>query len=148
VKLGSPVKGPSVHLTWQELACKDGTPYPKEFIKDGRVFKLAMMFEQIRRMCGNFPLHINSAYRTPKWNRKVGGARNSQHLQGLALDIEPPENLTVAEFYDLIHSNYLELGVTGLGYYKTFVHCDCRTTPNNRLVVWNGNGVKDSTTDA
>lgn len=141
-------KGPSAHLTWQELACKDGTPYPKEFVADGRVYRLATMFESIRAMCGGKPLVINSAYRSPEWNRKIGGARNSQHVQGRALDIEPPEGLNIDEFYNLIRADYIELGVNGLGHYTTFVHCDIRITPNGRLVVWNGDGVKDSGVDA
>lgn len=141
-------KGPSKHLTWKELACKDGNSYPSEFIQDGRVYRLATMFESIRQLCGNKPITINSAYRSPEWNRKIGGARHSQHVQGRALDLNPPKGFTVRGFYDLIRSNHRELGVNGIGLYKTFVHVDIRETPNDRLVVWNGNGVKDSGVNA
>jgi zinc D-Ala-D-Ala carboxypeptidase len=34
------------------------------------------------------PLYINSGFRSPEVNRLVGGALNSQHLTGLAADIE------------------------------------------------------------
>lgn len=34
------------------------------------------------------PLYINSGFRNPEVNRLVGGAPNSQHLTGLAADIE------------------------------------------------------------
>lgn len=33
------------------------------------------------------PFHINSAYRSPSHNRRVGGARKSLHLKAVATDI-------------------------------------------------------------
>ena len=140
------MNGPSSHLSWKELACKDGTPYPDEFIKDGRVFTLALVFEDIRSLCGDKPIRVLSAYRTPEHNRKVGGARNSQHVLGRALDLAPPKNFNVDEFYKLIRANTEDFGIQGLGKYKTFVHVDIR--PTTRLVVWSGTGVKDAGTNA
>lgn len=32
------------------------------------------------------PIYVNSGYRSPEVNRKVGGARTSQHLKGEAVD--------------------------------------------------------------
>lgn len=138
------VKGPSPHLTWKELSCKDGTAYPEKFVKDGRVFKLAQMFESIRLLAGEYPITIDSAYRTPAHNRKIGGARNSQHVEGRALDLRPPKTWNVNSFYELIRRNAKNLGIHGLGKYKTFVHVDIR--PTKTLAVWSGNGVKDSGT--
>ena len=136
--------GPSEHLSWKELACKDGTPYPEKFIKDGRIFKLASVFENIRAMYG-LPITINSAYRTPEHNRKIGGARNSQHVQGRALDLHPPKKCPIEKFYNDIRQNADDFGIHGIGHYKTFVHVDIR--PSNKLVAWNGNGIKDSVTN-
>jgi len=133
---------PSKHLSWKELACKDGTPYPQEFIEDGRVFKLARTFEGIRALCGNKPIIILSAYRTPEWNKKVGGASRSQHVQGRALDLKPPEGLTVKKFYDLIYANCKEFNIFGIGLYRTFVHIDIRPSPI--LVVWSSKLPKES----
>lgn len=134
-------KGPSLHLKWDELACKDGTPYPQKFILDGRIFRLASMFEDIR-MVWNKPIEILSAYRTESHNKKVGGARNSQHLLGRALDLRPPKGIKIDDFYTQIKMNVDDFGIHGLGKYPTFVHVDFR--PINKLVVWRGNGVKDS----
>lgn len=134
--------GPSRHLSWKELACKDGTPYPKEFVRDGRVAQLADTFEHIRHLCGDKPIKVLSAYRTPTWNRKIGGAPKSQHLEGRALDLRPPQGLSVLQFYNLIRSNSKEFGIHGMGLYKTFVHVDIR--PTDRLAVWYGTGVKDA----
>lgn len=130
--------GPSPHLSWQELGCKDGTAYPKAFILDGRAARLAAVFEIIRQACGHVPIAILSAYRTPAHNRSIGGARNSQHLEGRALDLRPPKGWTIERFYALIVG--LAQGdvpdIRGIGKYATFVHVDIR--PTTLLARWNG----------
>lgn len=136
--------GPSEHLSWKELACRDGTAYPNEFRIDGKVVQLANTFEEIRALCGDKPIKILSAYRTSEHNKKIGGAKNSQHIQGRALDLAPPKGLTLDQFYTLIKVNTTEFGIRGLGKYKTFVHIDIR--PSDKLVVWHGSGIKDSLT--
>lgn len=135
--------GPSDHLTWDELACKDGTAYPSKFKADGRAFRLARLFERIRALYDK-PIIVLSAYRTPAHNKKVGGARLSQHLEGRALDLRPPKGITVDQFYFDIHSHSDFFGIHGIGKYKTFVHVDIR--PIGKLVAWKGEGVKDSLT--
>ena len=40
------------------------------------------------RELANIPFTINSAYRSPEQNARVGGKPNSSHLRGLAVDIE------------------------------------------------------------
>lgn len=37
-----------------------------------------------------FPIVINSGYRSPKLNTAIGGAKNSSHLYGLAIDFVVP----------------------------------------------------------
>lgn len=136
----SQIKGPSEHLFWIELDCKDGTPYPIAFISDGRVYKLAQVFEFIRGLYDK-PIVVLSAYRTPAHNKKIGGARNSQHLEGRALDLKPPKGVSVARFYYDIRAHMKEFEIKGLGRYKTFVHVDIR--PGN-VAFWSGTGTKDS----
>lgn len=134
-------KGPSKYLSWKELACKDGTPYPIEW-RTNRAIQLAEVFEIIRAMAGDVPITVLSAYRSYLHNRKVGGARNSQHLYGRALDLKPPEGYTVNEFYDLIKTASRMTNIRGIGKYKTFIHVDIR--PSNKVAFWFGTGVKDS----
>lgn len=126
--------GKSLHINWNDLRCKDGTPYPIEFIKDGRVIELVVMFERIRQHFGSKPIIINSAYRTPAYNKKVGGAPGSQHLLGKALDIQPPKGVRVKDFYLELFNNADWMGIKGLGRYATFCHVDIRDT--GKIVTW------------
>lgn len=125
--------GKSLHLHWEELACHDGTPYPSTFVMDGRIIELVVMFERIRDIW-ELPIGILSAYRTVAHNKSVGGAKNSLHLQGKALDLRPPKGVSIGSFYSVIRAKSSELGVRGIGRYPTFVHVDIR--PSDKLVTW------------
>ncbi len=129
--------GPSIHLSWKELACKDGTPYPYGW-RANRAIQIGTMFEGIRILWGK-AISIHSAYRTKTHNKSVGGAKNSQHLQGLALDLKPPQGVPIDAFYKTIKENAKRLGIKGIGRYKTFIHVDLRG--GDTLVLWNGPGV-------
>lgn len=134
-------RGPSAHLSWSELACRDAarTPYPERW-RETRAPALAAEFEAIRSEIGQ-PITIGSAYRTESHNRAVGGARQSQHVQGRALDLYPPPGWTAATFYELIRRRALrrDSRIYGLGRYPTFVHIDTRPAPQSgRLTVWRG----------
>ena len=54
----------------------------------------------------NKSIYVNSGYRSPTVNRKVGGAATSQHVKGEAADItagSPTEN---KKLFDLISKNF------------------------------------------
>lgn len=129
----------SAHLSWSELACKDGTPYPTKWVHRAKI--LAEEFERIRAACGNKPIVVGSAYRTEAHNRRVGGARNSQHVEGRALDLYPPKGMSVERFFSIVREIALTntSQIYGLGRYPTFVHIDIRPEPSHgRLVAWSG----------
>jgi len=131
------MNGPSPNLSWSELACHDGTPYPEEW-RSTRLVLLAGLFEDFRLVMGDRPLIIGSAYRTPKWNRRYGGAIKSQHLEGCALDIRRPSKQEVQKFCQkakAFANNDERVG--GLGWYSWGVHIDIRPRKNNRLAYWN-----------
>ncbi len=134
------MSGPSKHLSWKELACKDGTPYPE--YSDDRVYRLARVFEIIRSHFGDKPIVIHSAYRTKTHNKKIGGAKGSQHLVGKALDLGPPKGVGIKRFYDEILANRKDWGIGGIGKYNTFVHVDIRDGNAN----WSGSSKKDFNT--
>lgn len=135
-------KGPSQHVSWAELACKDAacTPYPHAWRQE-RAVQLCAEFEVIRAQCGDLPIVIGSAYRTPEHNRRVGGAAKSQHVEGRALDLYPPAGWTVADFWKVIHAwaRLPESRLYGVGRYPSFVHIDIRPPGTiDRLTVWHG----------
>ena len=122
---------PSPHLTWEELGCRDGTPYPLDFREDGRLAVLCEEFEALRAVCG--PLLVNSAYRTAAYNRRVGGAPSSQHLAGRALDVVPVR-CDLETLYRAAVERARAGRVRGIGRYRHFLHVDIR--PSDVLVEW------------
>lgn len=138
-EIGSPEwreRGPSQHLSWNELRCRDGTDYPLEWAD--RAITVAREFEWIRHLCGGGPIQVGSAYRTPLWNRKKRGARKSQHVSGKALDLYPPNGYDVVSLLAIVVGRAKVVGSTirGVGKYPWGVHFDVR--PGNRLARWNG----------
>lgn len=106
----------SVNFKVKEFRCKDGTDCI--FIADDLVYWL----QRVRHHF-NKPLTITSAYRTPEYNRKVGGAKKSQHMYGTAADfyiagVRPKD---IAEFLETVVPN-----TCGIGVYDEFVHFDVR----------------------
>jgi zinc D-Ala-D-Ala carboxypeptidase len=61
------------------------------------LYTVAAWLEQARTVLG-VPLLVTSGYRTPQHNREVGGASDSDHLNGLAADFEP-QGLTPFQAY-------------------------------------------------
>jgi len=105
--------------------------------------------ENVELLCENLqvlrdhlgkPIRVISGYRSPKYNRKIGGARRSQHMLAKAADIKisgmtPAE--VKAEIVALIKAGKMKSG--GVGLYRTFTHYDVR----GRNARWYGKGVKD-----
>ena len=55
------------------------------------LYRLAQGLEMVRLAVGSLPIHINSGYRSPALNARVGGAAGSAHVKGLAADIVCPQ---------------------------------------------------------
>lgn len=116
----------SKNFSKSEFMCSCGCEMPKEVLNN--VQKLANQLQIIRNKV-NVPITINSAYRCPKHNSIIGGAKSSQHLQGKASDIviEGYSNDDVADLIEeLIASGDILQG--GLGRYNSFTHYDIRKT--------------------
>jgi len=106
-----------------EFDCKDGTKVPTEFIPNAQEVANNL---QVLRDHLSVPVSITgSGYRTPSHNKKVGGAKHSQHLTCSAADINAkgytPSQLG-GEIEALIQSGKMKQG--GLGIYPNFVHYD------------------------
>lgn len=69
------------------------------------------------------PIFVTSAYRTPEWNKVVGGVPGSYHLTGEAIDVRmPPNNTQLAKLIWAMS----RAGFTGFGLYSTHCHFDWR----------------------
>ena len=132
--------GPSPHLTWTELSCHDEirTPYPLDW-RASRAPSLARAFERVRAAAGGHPLKVLSAYRTPEWNKLIGGAEHSQHCQGRALDLAAPDTMSVRTFYSLIIALAPDTDIRYVEGYpeQGFVHLDVRPSAVLKQ-KWNG----------
>lgn len=115
-----------------EFKCNDGSETPEEIIVNLK--SLADQLQILRDFIGK-PITINSGYRSPKYNKKIGGATRSQHILGKAADIRvngisPNELHGIIE--ELIKDERLKIG--GLGKYSSFTHIDIR----QNTARWNG----------
>ena len=84
-------------------------------------FYHVQQLQKLRNSLGR-SIKINSAYRCPDHNKKVGGKTGSKHLTGLATDIRVT-GMTPTELYMICDK---VLNFQGLGLYNTFVHADSR----------------------
>ena len=112
----------------KEFKCKCGCDMPLEVYEN--IIKLASQLQFLRDYTGR-PITINSAYRCPEHNKKVGGSKTSQHLSGKAADItiqslKPAEVFMIIE--DLIDMGHMLQGGLGLYEKKGFTHYDIRKT--------------------
>lgn len=107
-----------------EFASKDGAITPPIVIEKLKL--LANNLQVLRDYLGK-PITINSGYRSPLHNVKIGGAKNSQHLFGKAADIVV-EGYTPKQVFDAIETLQAQgkMSIGGLHAYNTFVHYDIR----------------------
>ncbi|MGB5975562.1 MAG: D-Ala-D-Ala carboxypeptidase family metallohydrolase, partial [Nodosilinea sp.] len=87
------------------------------------ILKVADVMEQIRKMYGDRPMQINSWYRDPVTNARVGGATMSRHLSGDAVDFVIPGTRTFDVYARL---NGWWGGRGGLASSSLFTHIDVR----------------------
>lgn len=71
-------------------------------------------------------LEVNSAYRDPAHNKRVGGAKRSQHVHGNAFDINA-RGMTKAQRLKLIE-DARKAGFGGIGVYDNALHFDVGPT--------------------
>jgi zinc D-Ala-D-Ala carboxypeptidase len=83
------------------------------------------------REIADIPFKINSAFRTPEHNAKIGGKPNSSHLRGLAVDIRAADSRT--RF--IILNALIKVGFNRIGIAKTFIHIDDDPEKSGK-VVW------------
>jgi len=90
--------------------------------------RLVNVCQELRDKIG--ALTVTSGYRTILHNKKIGGASNSYHLKGLALDIQPRRLDMLPELFSLATENW---HINGLGLYAKHVHIDLR---EKGRIIW------------
>lgn len=97
----------SRHFTFGELTHTDtGLPNVPEVPQGANLVRLAeKLLEPIRTLLGQ-PMMIHSGFRCAAVNSRVGGAKNSAHLEGRAADFHAG-NMPCREAFDRIRSSGL-----------------------------------------
>jgi len=107
------------NFKYSEFICKDGTEVPEDLkiYMEIVATELQMLRNEIDK-----PIIITSAYRTPAYNKKVGGKPASYHLKMQAADIRVPG----MKPYDvaIYAARYTNFG--GFGIANSFLHLDLR----------------------
>jgi hypothetical protein len=91
------------------------------------------VLQPVRDLYGK-PIHINSGYRCVELNKAVGGAVNSQHVQGRAADISVGGRTENRVLFDLIRGSDIPFDQLIDEYDYRWVHVSYRET-GNRLQV-------------
>lgn len=154
----SPASGPSLHLSWAELACHDRlrSTYPVDWRRNPtRAMALGQAFEDFRAECSmvvaeetngaicDCPLIVLEGFRTEAYQAylrsipRYKAALHSQHCEGRAVDIARPRLLSWEQFVECIKRasarerspiRYIELRPS-----MNYIHFDVR--PTKSLVV-------------
>ena len=128
----------SKNFDYSELSDISPEKLPTE-IKNNAKRLLTLVLQPSRDLIG-LPIHINSWYRDPVHNKQIGGATNSQHLYGTAVDLRVDEK-TGLELFEFYVKNYGKI-LGGIGLYfpenkkGAFIHIDIRERINNSITAW------------
>jgi hypothetical protein len=115
------------NFSWGE-ATKGGNRIPVNASITNNIVTMARRMQEVRAKLDDRSISVTSWYRPPRINRAVGGARNSTHLRGYAVDFNAA-GLSPREVQRILDPWWRG----GLGYGRTFTHLDGR----NYRARWN-----------
>jgi len=115
-------------MLWDRFVKENNIKYFSfgEFVRDNNGFidsELVKKLDNLRERFG-LPIEISSGYRTEEDNKRVGGAKNSYHLKGMAVDI-PITEYSPDELYTLIKLCF-DIEFNGIILYPFHLHLDIR----------------------
>lgn len=114
------------HFSLEELIFSDTAirlgidNYPQPALIDTLQFT-ALKMENVRELLGGKPIPVTSGYRCPELNSAVGGATNSQHMAGEAVDFTCKAFGTPAEIVDRLERANLTFDML-IEEYGSWVH--------------------------
>jgi hypothetical protein len=109
----------TTHFRWSEAVCRHCDRIPGEKV----VQETAEWLELVRAALGGLPVTCNSWCRCDYWNEQVGGAPNSFHPKGMAVDITV-RGLSPTELWRKCKALQKKGLIGGVGRYPSFVHVD------------------------
>lgn len=120
-----PILSTTPNFTWREalhVAPNGSYRHPATPGVLTNIERIATVMQEIRNRYSR-PITVNSWYRDPVTNKRVGGASGSRHLQGDAVDFVV-QGLSTAEVFKDLDPWWGNRG--GLAYHRAFVHIDFR----------------------
>jgi hypothetical protein len=126
----------------------DNTPTPEHL---ENLQRLAEFLETVKTALGGKPVMINSAYRGPAVNEKVGGSKSSQHMIGCAADIRIPGMnpdqvcraiIAVDLPYDQLIREFYDPAKTAGGWTHVSVTSTAGSTPRKQALIIDKTGTR------
>ena len=139
-----------MNINFNDFKIKNFTPNEFRCKGTGKLLIHPFFVEELQKIRDEFGVVIiNSGYRSPEYNKNVGGAKYSIHQYGLAADISFPNIEWTKENVTKI-INFIEKHtfIYRIGLYDNRLHVDMFYSPNSRYwYVKNGYHYKLSTND-
>jgi len=122
----------TVNFYKKEFDSNDGSKMPEDVLENIKL--LAKELQVLRDYLG-VSIHINSGYRSPEYNKKIGGVKNSYHTKGIAADISV-KDYTPKQLAKIVKKLRDEgkLQINAIGLYNGFIHVDIRK--QDKLSLW------------
>lgn len=108
---------------------------PPQEIIDNLQFLCKNLLEKLRLLNDERPLFISSGYRCPRLNKAVGGAKNSQHMQGQAADIDFGSRKANKVFFNRIVKSGIEFDQLLNEFDFAWVHISLKREGNRLQII-------------
>lgn len=128
------------HFTWAEVYRSsravtmkiDNTP-PDALT--AQIVRTALGLERVRALMGMHPIQVSSWYRSPELNKAVGGAPDSQHTTGEAVDFTCPGFGRPKQIAWVLAGMAREIGFDQLILEPTWVHISFAENPRRIMLT-------------
>lgn len=102
----------SKNFTLEELANNAGDPTKPQYLVTSESIMFVSILQTFRNIVAA-PVIINSGYRQPEYNKKIGGDSRSAHTHGCAVDVQPIKGLSTTSVIESWLTACAAYGVIG-----------------------------------